>query len=225
MIALLLVLASSPLDPLWALVDEERYEMAIAGALRLAQDSQNPETLRQKALSLAVNAACTGQANRCDEVAETAADWNPLWRPDSRAKPRFVQAFGRARLSRNSRHNGLPKGTLNATEWCAPSSAHELLLITEDAGISEQKRQIGACISLTGAKKGYLIAFNRELKPVAALGSPNAAINLQPQTQGSNQAFTIGAIVAGAALAVTATYFLLADPGSGELQLTIERRP
>ena len=225
MIALLLVLASGPLDPLWALVDEERYDMAIAGALRLAQDGNNPETLRQSALSLAVNAACAGSAKRCDEVAQIAADWNPLWRPDSRAKPRFVQAFGRARLTRNSRHSRLPKGTLNATHWCAPKPAHELLLIIEDAGISEHRRQTGTCISLAEANKGYLIAYNRQLQPVAALGSPNAAINLQPQTQGSNQAFTIGAIVAGATLAVTATYFLLADPGSGELQLTIERRP
>ena len=157
MIALLLVLASSPLDPLWVLVDEERYDSAISGALQVAQNTSNPEKLRQSALSLALNAACSGRAQRCDEIARVAADWSPLWRPDSRAQPQLVQAVGRARLSRNSRHSRLSKGNLEARRWCAQESASELLLIANRAGISERRRQTGSCIDIAGIGDGYIV--------------------------------------------------------------------
>jgi hypothetical protein len=226
MIALLLVLASSsPLDPLWALVDEERYDSAISGALQIARQTGNTEKLRQNALNLALNAACAGQAQRCDEVARLAADWNPLWRPDSRAQPALVQAVGRARLSRSSRHSRRPKGTLSAARWCGPATTVELLLVADNAGISERKRETGVCVELAGANSGYLIAYDRQLRPVAMLGSADAAVDLRVKTAGGNQTLTIGALVAGAVLAGAVGYLLLSDPGSGELQLTIEQRP
>ncbi len=225
MIALLLVLASSPLDPLWVLVDEERYDSAISGALQIAQNTSNPEKLRQNALSLALNAACAGRAQRCDDIARIVDDWNPLWRPDSRAQPQLVQAIGRARLNRSGRHSRLPKGKLDAQRWCAQKSASELLLIANRAGISERRRQTGPCIDIAGIGDGYIIAYNWELRPIAALGAPGAPVDLRPKKPRGNHALTIGALVAGATLAGVVGYLLLTDPGSGELQLTIERRP
>jgi hypothetical protein len=226
MIALLLVLASSsPLDPLWALVDEERYDSAIAGALQIARQPNNPETLRQNALNLALNAACAGPARRCDEVARLAADWNPLWRPDSRAQPALVQAVGRARLSRNSRHSRLTKGTLSGDRWCAPAATTELLLVADNAGISEHKRQSGVCIELAGVNRGYLTAYDSQLRPVAILGHAGAAADLRTKAPRGSQTLTIGALIAGAVLAGMVGYLLLSDAGSGELQLTIEQRP
>ena len=61
MMALILVLASSPVDPLWSLVDEERYEEAVRGALSLAQRSTDNPKLRQDALILGLTAACSRQ--------------------------------------------------------------------------------------------------------------------------------------------------------------------
>ncbi len=85
MMALILVLASSPVDPLWSLVDEERYEEAVRGALSLAQRSTDNPKLRQDALILGLTAACSGNSPRCLEMAKHIPDWAPLRRPDSRA--------------------------------------------------------------------------------------------------------------------------------------------
>ena len=114
---------------------------------------------------------------------------------------------------------------MDAQRWCAQKSASELLLIANRAGISERRRQTGSCIDIAGIGDGYIIAYNRELRPVAALGAPGAPVDLRPKKSGGSQALTIGALIGGAALAGVVGYLLLADPGSGELQLTIERRP
>lgn len=225
MIAVLLVLASSPLDPLWSMVDEERYESAIEGALQIAAEPKRESALRQKALVLGLTAACSGRASRCDELAQKVTDWLPLWRPDSRAMPALVQAVGRARLTRSGRHSALPKGTLTSERWCGPSAASEVLLVHTQSGVQSQRRIADVCIALKDAKRGFLLAYDRRLKPVAVLGSIDAPVQLQAAPSAQNRPLTLGIAAAGIVVAGVITYLLVADPGNGTLELTIERRP
>ncbi len=225
MIALLLVLASSPLDPLWSLVDEERYEEAIEGSLRLAYDKEKTNQLRHNALILGLTAACSGNASRCDELAQTMTDWVPLWRPDSRALPNLVQAVGRARLTRADRYNALPKGSLDQAQWCAMQTTASILLVETAHGVQAQHRANASCIDLGTKEQGFLIAYDAQLKPIAALGSPSAPISLQAKTQVNQRPLTLALTIAGIAVAGAAVYFLLSDPGTGNLDLTVEKRP
>ena len=225
MIALLLVLASSPLDPLWSLVDEERYEEAIEGSLRLAYDPQAATELRQNALILGLTAACSGNARRCDELAQTTTDWMPLWRPDSRAQPKLVQAVGRARLTRADRHNSLPKGQLSQSRWCGPSTTSAVLLVEQARGVQAQYRVDTPCIAIDKVEQGSLLAYNSKLEPIAALGSLSVPAALRVKPVKSQRPMTLSLTVAGITVAAMAAYFLLSDPGTGSLELTVENRP
>ena len=224
MIAFFFVLASSPLDPLWVLVDEERYDAAIQGAMRIAAQTENTEKLRQDALDLALNAACSGTAKRCTELAERVADWAPSWRPDSRAMPRLVQAVGQARLTRQQRHATLTKGNLHKERWCGPPGTHEILMVTQQGGLKAQTRTAEACVALGTAERAYLLALDAALNPLAAHGSPNALRTLNRTQQTSTPLTTYGIIVGSAAVVATLAYvLLLADPGSGQIELTVVR--
>ncbi len=225
MIALLLVLASSPLDPLWSLVDEERYEEAIEGSLSLAYNANKTTELRQNALILGLTAACSGNASRCDELAQTTTDWMPLWRPDSRALPILIQAVGRARLTRTDRYNALPKGSLRQAQWCTPNTTASILLVETANGVQAQHRANASCIDLGFKEQGFLIAYDAQLKPIAALGSPNAPITLQKKKQVNQRPRNFALTIAGIGVAGAAVYFLLSDPGTGNLDLTVEKRP
>ncbi len=225
MIALLLVLASSPLDPLWSLVDEERYQAAIEGALRIATDANATIELRQNALTLGLTAACSGNAERCDQVARTVSDWMPLWRPDSRALPSLVQAFGRARVTRAERYNSLPKGQLSQGQWCGPSATSSILLVETVRGVQAQDRVKESCIQLNKTEQGFLIAYDAQLQPIAALGSLSAPVTLLKQKQVNQRPLSLALTIAGITLAGVAAYLLLSDPGTGNLELTVENRP
>jgi hypothetical protein len=224
MIALFFVLASSPLDPLWVLVDEERYDAAIQGAVQVASKTENPEKLRQDALSLALSAACSGPARRCAELASRVADWAPTWRPDSRAMPRLVQAVGQARLTRQQRHASLAKGDIRKDRWCGPQGTHEILMITKQGGLKAQTRTPKPCVSLGTTQEAYLLALDHALIPLAAHGSPDALRSLNRNRQASTPLMTYGIILGSAAVVAGFAYvLLLAEPGSGQIELTVVR--
>lgn len=225
MIALFLILASNPLEPLWVLVDEERYEAAIDGALTLAKDGQKTETMRHQALMLALNAACSGQAKRCDEIAVKLSDWAPLWRPDRRAQPAMVQAVGRARLARTSRHNRLPAGALNDKQWCAPQGAVEVLLIIGQDALKEEKRSRQRCIDVSGMAQAFLLAYDADLRPVAVWGSAESPATLRPRSIKTAASLGLVAGIGGVLVAGLVTYLLLANEGSGQVQLTVVNAP
>ena len=225
MIALLLVLASSPLDPLWSLVHEERYEAAIEGALHIATDANAAIELRQNALILGLTAACSGNAERCDEAARIVSDWMPLWRPDSRALPSLVQAFGRARLTRADRYNALSKGQLSQTQWCGPSTTANILLVETVRGVQAQHRVNKPCKELNKTEQGFLVAYDAQLRPIGALGSLSAPVTLRKQKQVNQRPLTVALTIAGITVAGVAAYLLLSDPGTGNLELTVENRP
>ena len=225
MIALLLVLASSPLDPLWSLVDEERYGEAIEGSLRLAYDQKAETELRQSALILGLTAACSGSALRCDELAQTTTDWMPLWRPDSRAQPKLVQAVGRARLTRADRHNSLPKGQLSQSQWCGPTTTTSILLVEQVRGVQAQYRVDTPCIRIDKIEQGSLLAYNSKLEPIAALGNLSVPAVLLRNPEKSQRPMTLALTIAGITVAAVAAYLLLSDPGTGTLEITVENRP
>ena len=225
MMALILVLASSPVDPLWSLVDEERYEEAVRGALSLAQRSTDNPKLRQDALILGLTAACSGNSPRCLEMAKVITDWAPLWRPDSRALPRLVQAVGQARLSQADRLRALPSGDLSADRWCAPSQSVAVVMVDTTQGVNGLRRVSERCVSLASAQQGYLIAFDATLRVTAALGSPQAPAILRREQPADQRQLTLALSVGGVLVAGAVAYLLLSDPGTGTLALTVERRP
>lgn len=225
MIALFLILASNPLEPLWVLVDEERYEAAIEGALTLAKDGQQTETMRHQALMLALNAACSGKAERCDELAIRLSDWAPLWRPDRRAQPAMVQAVGRARLGRTARHNRLPAGSLSDRLWCAPAGAVEVLRISGKDALKEEKRVSERCIDVSDIAQAFLLAYDADLRPVAVWGSAESPATLRPQRIKTVASLGLVAGIGGVLVAGLVAYLLFADDGSGQVQLTVVNAP
>ena len=225
MIALLLIVASSPLDPLWSLVDEERYEVAIEGALRIANDANARVELRKNALILGLTAACSGKASQCDQLARILSDWMPLWRPDSRAQPKLVQAFGRARLTQADRYSKLPKGQLQQAQWCGPSTTANILLVETVRGVQAQHRVGSSCIDLGQSEQGFLVAYNSQLEPIAALGSLSVPVTLRQKIQTNHRPLTFALTIAGITVAAIAAYLLLSDPGTGTIDIIVENRP
>lgn len=225
MIALFLILASNPLEPLWALVDEERYEAAIDGALTLAKDGRQTESMRHQALMLALNAACSDKAERCNEIAVKLSDWAPLWRPDRRAQPTMVQAVGRARLARTGRHNRLPSGSLDDKQWCAPNGAVEVLLISGQNALKEEKRERQPCIDVSGIAQAFLLGYDADLMPVAVWGSVESPATLRPKNTKTTASLGLVAGIGGVLVAGLVAYLLLADEGSGQVQLTVVSTP
>ena len=223
MTALLLVLLVSPLDPLWSLVDEERYDDAIAGALHLARSPEQGESLRRGAMDLALNAACSGSAVRCGDVAQLVADWLPMWRPDSRAMPRLVEAVRSARLGQSGRLNRLPRVQRQNGQFCGPPETRELLLLSSNAGLSGQRRIAGACVALPTEGRAAVLAFNALLQPIAALGSPDAMVDVSERSPSQARNWALGAAAVGAAAAVGIAVVLFSDPGAGDLEVTVVR--
>ena len=158
------------------------------GAEPRSAEHRQPETASRRPYSRA-HCGLLGNSPRCLEMAKVITDWAPLWRHDSRALPRLVQAVGQARLSQADRLRALPSGDLSADRWCAPSQSVAVVMVDTTQGVNGLRRVSERCVSLASAQQGYLIAFDATLRATAALGSPQApAILRREQPRGSTPA-------------------------------------
>mgnify|MGYP001315497208 CR=1 FL=1 len=100
-----------------------------------------------------------------------------------------------------------------------------ILLVEKVRGVQAQHRVKEPCIKLNKTEQGFLIAYDTQLRPIAALGSLSAPATLLKQEQVNQRPLTLALTIAGVTVAGVAAYLLLSDPGTGNLELTVENRP
>ena len=217
----LLLGASDPFDEVWTALDEARFAQAQTKAMDLAADQSMSLKQAQKALELALTAACQMGKLPCLEAAQRLVDWNPLWRPDSRARPALIAAARQARLNQSQRLSNLGITTWSKDKgWCSPPGTLQIIKGIDRAGVLGLERIQTTCVP-SGDSKGFLIALSANFTPLAAYGSPSTPLPLQPQSERTPKGVliaTTAAIVTGLAVAI---YFFRSPP-TGTLDVRLE---
>jgi len=218
----LLLNGSDPFDGVWASLDKAQFAEAESAALALAANAKVPLDQQQKALELALTAACQIGKRNCLVGAQRLVDWNPLWRPDSRARPTLIAAAREARLNQAQRLNSLGITPWAPNKgWCSPPGTHQIVKGVDRAGVLGLERVKSLCVP-TNEAKGFLIALDAQFVPLAAYGSPATPLPLQIQVEATSR----GLIVAGAAalvagVAVAAYFFRTPPTGSLDVRLMV----
>jgi hypothetical protein len=222
LLALLLATPAAALQPLWELIDQERYSEATAAASVLARNVDRPESLRRQALEIAFTAACIGRTGRCAAQAAQLVDWAPAWRPDSRMNPDLLQHLRSARLAQPERWSGLPRGHLAGPRWCASDDATELLIWLEGDTGATFSRVAKNCVVVAPGASGYIYALDAQLRGVAALGDPVTAAVLAPKRSSADRTkWIVGASVVAVGALTGLIIYAAQNPGYGSLQATV----
>jgi len=221
---LILLGETDPFAKVWSHLDQAQFPQAQAAALALAADLSAPLAQQQKGLELALTAACQMGSSACLKGAQRLVDWNPSWRPDSRARPALIAAARQARLNQAQRLGALdsvpwsgPKG------WCSPPGTQQIIKGVNQAGVLALKRITAPCVTASD-DTGFLLALDRDFLPLAAHGSPASPRPLSAHHDQASRGLTlaaVGALVAGLAVAV---YFFRTPP-TGTLDVELRVAP
>lgn len=213
---------SDPFDGIWAFLDKAQFAEAETAALALAAETGRPVDQQQKALELALTAACQIGQGPCLLGAQRLADWNPMWRPDGRARPNMIAAAREARLTQVQRLAALPANPWSKDKgWCSPPGTHQLIKGIDQAGVVGIERLQNLCVP-SSETKGFLIALDARFAPIAAYASPAAPLPLQrPKEAGSRGQILAGVAALVAGVAVAAYFFQTSPTGSLDVRLTV----
>lgn len=224
LLVLVLLAESDPFAKVWSHLDKAEFAEAQAVAMALAAAPKSPPDQQQKALELALTAACNMGQGQCLQGAQRLVDWNPSWRPDSRAQPALIAAARQARLSQAQRLDALGPVPWSKTKgWCSPPGTRQTIKGINQAGVLALERLTTPCITASEGT-GFLLALDANFMPLAAHGSPASPRPLSPPREQASRGLIIaaaGALVAGLTVAV----YFFSSPPTGALDVRLEVSP
>jgi len=224
LLLLILLGETDPFAKVWAHLDKAEFAEAQAVAVALAAAPNAPAAQQQKALELALTAACNIGQGPCLEGAQRLVDWNPSWRPDSRAQPALIAAARQARLSQIQRLDALETVPWHKTKgWCSPPGTQQIIKGVNRASVLALERVATPCVTASEST-GFLLALDANFAPLAAYGSPASPRPLAPPREQASRGLIFAA--AGALLAgLTVAVYFFRTPPTGALDVRLEVGP